>query len=290
MQDNTSTSVSRKILMQDTGLLLFMLSILAAALITALAGKDLIVQNAVMLLALGLSTTLVVMRARVAGTVVTGATILFFTVYKLYRHLAYLDAIEWTAYGWPFVQLIGLGGMAMFISLYSTIEGVNGLLNQRLDELTVMDPLTGLENMRSMVASLKRYMALCERNGTQMGLMMVRLRYAEEIKKVLTRAQFNDLRHMLALTVQDVLRLEDRVFSLDENGSMGVIYFSAESGAEIVKHRIINAIAGKNMLPDLNEQMLTVEMSVVYKHYTKDLGKDATKLVSEVEKEFAYEV
>ena len=44
------------------------------------------------------------------------------------------------------------------------------------------------------------------------------------------------------------------------------------------------------MLPSLVNQTLTVELSVVYKQYTKEMGKDALKLVDDVEKEFAYEV
>ena len=288
MEEKVSTS--GKILAQDLGLLLFIVCLGVASLITALAGKELLYQNTVMLLSILLSSLLLTMRAKVAGTVTAGLTILIFTAYKLYARFSSASSIEWTAYLWPLIVLGALGGMSLFVSLFSVIEGVNGILNKRLDELTVIDPLTGLENMRSMVSSLKRYMALSERNGTAMGLMMVRLRYAEEIKKVLTRAQFNDLRHILAITVQDVLRLEDRVFSIDENGSLGIIYFSQEAGASVVKSRVLSAVANKNMLPDLNEQALTVELSVVYKHYDKSYTKDATRYINDLEKEFAYEV
>ncbi len=288
MEQNDSTS--RKILLLDLGLLLFFLCVAGAALLTALAGTEVLYQNVAMLLLMLLSTLLAVLRARIAGTVTAALTILGFTIYKLYWHLAYSAAIEWTAFLWPALIIGALGGMVLFVSLFSTIEGVNGVLNKRLNELTVVDPLTGMENMRSMVNSLKRYMALSERNGTAMGLMYVRLRYAKEIKKVLSRAQFNDLRSMLATTVQNALRLEDRVFSIDDDGSLGIIYFSAEQGASVVKSRVISAVAGKDLLPSLEKQVLTVDLSVVFKQYTKEYGKDAMKLISEVEKEFAYEV
>ena len=285
-----NVSVSRKILLQDLGILLFIISVAAAALITALGGRDMLYQNVAMMLAVLLSSVLLVMRAKVAGAVTAGLTILVFAAYKLYMRFSYAAAIEWTAFLWPFIVLGALGGMTLFISLFSVIEGVNGVLNKRLDELTVMDPLTGLENMRSMVMSLKRYMALSRRNGTEMGLMMVRLRYADEIKKVLTRAQFGDLRHNIAITVQNALRLEDRVFSIDENGSLGIIYFSKEAGVTVVKSRVLSAVANKNMLPDLNEQALTVELSAVYKQYDTSYGDDAMRYISDLEKEFAYEV
>ena len=285
-----NVSVSRKILLQDLGILLFMISVAAAALITALGGRDTLYQNVAMMLAVLLSSVLLAMRAKVAGAVTAGLTILVFAAYKLYMRFSYAAAIEWTAFLWPFIVLGALGGMTLFISLFSVIEGVNGVLNKRLDELTVMDPLTGLENMRSMVMSLKRYMALSRRNGTEMGLMMVRLRYADEIKKVLTRAQFGDLRHNMAIAVQDTLRLEDRVFSIDENGSLGIIYFSKEAGVTVVKSRVLSAVTNKDMLPDLNEQALTVELSAVYKQYDASYGDDVMRYISDLEKEFAYEV
>ncbi len=283
-------AASRLILIQDLGILLFMLSMLGAALITGLTDKELMYQHTALMLAMLLSALLTGLRAQVAGTVITALSVLVFTVYKLYIRLAYFTPIEWTAYLWPALLAAALGGMSMFISLFSSIEGLNGVLNKRLDELTVIDPVTGLENLRSMGSGLKRYMALSERNGTSMGLMMVRLRYAEEIKKVLTRTQFNDLRHILATVIQNTLRLEDRVFTLDEEGSFGIIYFSLENGAPIVKSRIMSAVQKENMVPDLVGQQLTVEVSVVYKQYDASLGKDAMKYISEVEKEFAYEV
>ena len=288
MDRNTSTSW--KILAQDLGILVFFVCVGGGAMITALAGSEVLYQNIILLMVLLLISMLVVMRAQVAGAIITALSLLGFTVYKLYMRVAYNASIEWTAYLWPVLILGVLGGMTLFISTFSTLEGVNSILNRRLNELTVVDPLTGMENMRSLVITLKRYMALCERNGTLMGLMMIRLRYAEEIKKVLSRDQFNELRFNMAATVQNALRLEDRVFSIDENGSLAVIYFSAEAGAGVVKGRVLNAVANKNMLPELEKQTLIVELSVVFKQYNKEMGKDAMKLVNEVEKEFAYEV
>ena len=286
MEQDTRTS--RIILYQDLGLLLFLLAVLAAALITGLSDKTLLYQHVVLMMAIMLSAMITGLRTRVGGIIISGITILLFAIYKLFNRFAYYVQIEWTAYLWPLIILAALTGMMTFISYFSQITGVNSLLNIRLDQLTVMDPLTGLENNRAMVSSLARYMALSERKGTEMGLMLLRLRYAEELKKILTKNQFNELRHNLAATVQDVIRMEDRVFSIDDDGSLGIIYFS--TGASFLKGRILTAVNNKNMMPDLNEQLLTVDLSIVYKQYDPDLKKDAVRFVSDVEKEFAYEV
>ena len=287
---DTNTATSRKVLLQDLGILLLMLSVLAGAVITGLSGKELIYQHVALLLAVMLIALLVVLRARTAGTILTAVCLLAFTVYKLYQRLAFRAPIETTAYFWPLILLGSLGGSVLFISLYATIEGINGILNHRISELTVIDPVTNIENMRSLVLSLRRYMALSERSGTKMGLMLVRMRYAEEIRKVLTRQQFNDLRALLADKVQHTLRLEDRVFSIDDQGSLGIIYFSEEAGVPVVKSRIMRAIDGADMMPDLDGQKLVVTLSIVWKQYDPSLGKDAMRYISETESEFAYEV
>lgn len=279
---------SRIFLYQDLGILVFLLAITAAALVTALTDRSLVYQHTALMLGIVLSSLLLGLRARMGGIVISGTVILLFTIYKLFMRFANNTPIEWTAYLWPFIIVFSMIGMTVFISYFSQIEGVNSILNVRLDQLTVMDPLTGLENNRSMINSLTRYMALSERKGTEMGLMMIRLRYAEELKKVLTSDQFNQLRHNLAQTIQNVIRMEDRVFSIDDNGSLGIIYFS--TGASFLKGRILAAVQKENMLPDLNEQMLTVDLSIVYKQYEKEMGKDAVHYVTDVEKEFAYEV
>ncbi len=284
------TTVGKTILLQDLGVFLFIASMAGASAITALSDQSLLAQHLILIFANLLIALLVVMRARIAGPVVTGLSILVFAIYKVYSYLANDTPVEWTAYLWFVILLMTLGGLTLFISLHSSIEAVNAILYQRIDELTVMDPVTGLENIRSMIRTLSRYMALSIRKGTDMGLMMIRLRYAQEIRKVLSTQQFNTLRHNMARIVEDLLRMEDRVFSMDEQGSMGVIYFSPENGALVVKNRIIEAIEKADLMPDLNEKSLRVEISIVYRQFDAAMGKDSVKYISDLEKEFAYEV
>ena len=152
MDQNTKTS--RIFLFQDLGILLFMVAVLAASLITALSGSPLLYQHVALMMAIMLLAVLLGLRVRIGGMVVAGVSILLFAVYKLYSYFAYHAPIEWTAYLWPLIIVCALLGMTAFISYFSQIEGVNSILNVRLDQLTVMDPLTGLENNRSMVSSL----------------------------------------------------------------------------------------------------------------------------------------
>ena len=91
-----SNSGSRMILIQDLGILLFMLSMFGAALITGLTDKELVYQHALLMAAMLFSALLTGLRAQVAGTVITALSVLVFTVYKLYTRLAYFTPIEWT--------------------------------------------------------------------------------------------------------------------------------------------------------------------------------------------------
>ena len=87
MEQDTRTS--RIILYQDLGLLLFLLAVLAGALITGLSDKALLYQHVVLMMAIMLSAMITGLRTRVGGIIISGITILLFAIYKLFYRFAY---------------------------------------------------------------------------------------------------------------------------------------------------------------------------------------------------------
>lgn len=290
MNNDIEKIYSREILFQDLGMLLYLVALFGGTLILGFSEETLRLQNAVMLLLAFLVALLVAFRMRVAAIICAALQILLFCAYKLYQYAAFHISIEYTAYAWPFLILAVLGGMHMFISMYASMETVNGMLNRRIDELTLLDSLTGLENLRSLYASLKRYMAHSQRHGTAMGLMLVQLRYPNEVRKVLSAQEFNILRSNMAQAVENVMRVEDRVFTMDDRGSIGIIYFSDPEGAPIIKRRVLAAVEGAPLLNETRRKTFTVEIKVVYKQYSPEYEQDALRFVADVTGEFAYEV
>ncbi|MCI1966259.1 MAG: GGDEF domain-containing protein [Oscillospiraceae bacterium] len=291
MKQSIKLSLSGRILLlQDIGMLLFLTCLFVSTMIVVFSAEALLTQNVLMLLAIYLTVILVVFRAQYAAVVLDGFQILAFTVYKLYFYASEQIPIEKTAYLWLLLLLILPAGLFLFIREFSATETANSVLRRQVEELTVIDPLTGLENLRSMYSNLARTMALSSRNGTDMGLMLIKLRYFTELRGILTTRGFERLRQRLAEIVQDTLRLEDRVYSIDQDGSIGVIYFCGSDGASAVKGRLLNAIAQKNAFEGITDKPLRVEARIAYAQYDLSFGTDAIPFCRKVESELQYDV
>lgn len=291
MKRNLKTTLTGRILLlQNIGMMLFLICLFACTMIVALSPEKFLTQNMVMLLVLFLAVVLVVFRAKYAAVVLTGFQILAFAAYKLFFYVSEHAAIERTAYLWIFLLLGLLGGLILFIQEFSATEAANRMLHQQVAELTVVEPLTGLENLRSMYSNLARTMALSSRNGTSMGLMLIKFRYLNELRSILTRRGFEHLCQRLAEVVQNTLRLEDRVYSIDKDGSVGVIYFCGAEGAVAVRRRLLNAIEQRDAFSGITDKPIRVEVRIASVQYDPSFGTDAIPFCRKVESELQYDV
>jgi GGDEF domain-containing protein len=225
-----------------------------------------------------------------AGVVTGMFEILSFTVYKLYGWYSAGTQIELTAYLWPFVLLLLLVGLGLFSQSLSATEATNSVLHQQVEELTVMDPLTGLENLRSMYANLGRTMSLSSRSGTPLALFLVRPRYAEELHHTLSAHGYEELRRRIAQIAENTLRLEDRVFSIDEDGSLGIFCFCDAPGAQTVRARLLDAFEDKNAFAEITDKPIHVGMRIAFLPYEKAYGTDPIGYRHRVESEMQYDV
>lgn len=289
MAKNTVT-VNRNILLQDVGILLFLACVFAGTMITALSPEQLLMQNAVMLVGMFFIAVLAVFRMRYLAAVVTAFQILAFTAYKLYTYSVSRDQIEITAYFWAFLLLLLVLGLVLFIRENERTESLNTMLRDQVEELVMVDPLTGLNNLRSMYNDLARTMALARRNGTPIGLMLIKLRYADELRNVLSRRGFNSLKQRLGEIAEDTLRMEDRVYSIDNDGSIGVIYISKPEGAATVKNRLLSAITERNAFEGITDKPIKVEVRIAFLPFDDETIKNPVEFKQRVENELQYDV
>lgn len=282
------SKINGTVLLQDLGMFLFLVSLFGAAFIAAFAGIDLLTQNMILLSGVALVTVLIVFRVQYVGAVVAAFEMIAFTVFKLFRYFADGQAIESTAYFWPFVMLGAVGGLALFLREYEATEAANQMLRQQLEELTVIDPLTGLENLRGMYKNLSRTMALCRRHGMPMGLMIVKVRYASELRKILSRNQFGMLLQRLTTMTADTIRISDRVYLMDADGTFGIIYFSDQDGADIIRRRLNEAYSLEGAFDGIGDKTLKVEMRIAFAQYDLKEELDPIALQRKAESEMQY--
>lgn len=278
-------------LVQDIGLVLFLLCVGAMALAVGSAGEDKLVEFIVMFLLTFLAILLAGFKLNSLAVVAAGAAVLGYTAYKLYFSFAYSSEIDLICYVWIIFPILSVISMQLFIYGNRQTELENDVLKEQVEELVMVDPLTGLYNLKSLYNDLRKQIAYAERNKITTSLMIIQLRYEQELKKILSRSHFEALLQKLAELVTDTVRLEDRVYSLDEHGTIGIILSCNMAGSELAKKRIKSRIEEKDSFEDITDNTIQVEVRISYMEYEKDkYGNDLITFKQKVESELQYDV
>lgn len=278
-------------LLQDIGLLVLLISIGAVALTVGMADNSLKNEFAVMMMGTFLAILFAGFKLTSLAIVAAAFEILMYTAYKLYYSFAYSQSIAPICYLWLVLPLISVTSMLIFIYGNRQTELENDVLKEQVEELVMINSMTGLYNLRSMYNDLQKQIAYAERNEMTISLMIVKLRYQQELKNVLSRKNYENLIQKLALIITDTVRIEDRTYSLDNDGSVGVILTCDRENSEFVKKRIRSGIEKKEAFENITERAIRVEVRIACMEYKKEVyGSDMIQFKQKVENELQYDV
>lgn len=277
-------------LLHDIGLLLLLLCVFFSAISMAFVPENLLVPEIVMLAASCMGMLLAAFGLRYLAVAEAGCQVLLFTAYVLFRLRTQNMGIHWCCYLWVFLPILSVTSMLLFQTMNFQNDRVNQMLIQQMDELVLIDPLTGLYNNRALYLDLQRQMSFTSRNNIDLTLMCIRLRYASELKKILTAAQFDHLIQILAQNIEDTLRLEDRLYATDGDGSLAIILGCPASGGQVVKSRIKSVAANSSLFDQIVNQTLQVDLRIAFLQYDASSISNAMEFQQKVENELQYDV
>lgn len=278
-------------LLQDAGLVLLLLCIGGAALAVGIVEEAMKIEFVVMLM--GTFLAILLAGFKLTGiSVVTGAfEILLYTAYKLFSFFTYARKIEPICYVWIVLPLLSVGAMAAFIYGSRQTELENDVLKEQVEELVLVNSLTGLYNLRSLYIDLQKQVAYSERNHMTVSLMIVKLKFGQELKKVLSRRNFEALIQRMAVIITDAVRLEDRTYSLDNEGMVGVILTCDQENSKFVRDRIRANLEKKDAFAGIVERAIRVEVKIACLEYDEEkYGSDMILFKQKVENELQYDV
>ncbi len=155
----------------------------------------------------------------------------------------------------------------------------------------MIDPLTGFYNLRSMFMDIQTQISYAERNNNMISLMILKPRYQKELKSVLKKLQYEEVLTRLAKYVYDTVRLEDRVYSIDGEGSLGVVLTCDKKGAQVVEARLRNKISEPLAFAGIATSPIRVEVKIGCLEYKKEeYQRDARLFKKKVEEEVEYDI
>ena len=281
----------RDTIVQSAGLAVFLFGMIAAALTIGLSGSESRPVYLVMLFVSCAGIWLAAYRFRYIAIIVGGLQMLVYTVYQLYGAFANGKSIVPMDYAWLVLPVILIAAMIMFMTNMHKVEKLTEILEDKIQSMEVIEPVTGLNNLRSMYVDLERQMAYARRNNLELTLILLELRYYQELKSILSAEQFSDLKRRMARLAEETLRLEDRVYAIDDRGSLGIVCIGCgRDGAMIVRDRIVSVLSQKESFEEILDRALRVDVRAGFYLYDSEEIKNAIEFKQRVENELQYDV
>ncbi|MFA9378048.1 MAG: diguanylate cyclase domain-containing protein [Lachnotalea sp.] len=278
-------------LLQDIGLVLFLLCVGAMALTVGYANSGQMVEFIIMLMATFFAILLAGFKLSSLSIVAAGFSVLSYSAYKLYFSLAYFKEIDLLCYSWIVFPIIAVGAMLMFVYGNTQTELENDILKEQVEEMVMINSLTGLYNLRSLYNDLQKQIAYATRNNMSISLMIVKLRYEQELRNILSRSHYETLIQKMTELVVDVVRVEDKTFSLDNYGTMGIILTCDDKGSEFAKKRIKARVEDLDAFKGITSSAIQVKVKVAYLEFDEEVyGNDMITFKQKVESELQYDV
>lgn len=189
------------------------------------------------------------------------------------------------------MPLLGAVGAKMYCLGIQGISNENAMLRQQVEELVLVDNVTGMYNLRALYRDMQVMVHYCDRNQLPLSLMEIQLRYESELRGMLPANSFTELRKQMCEVIHDSIRVEDRVYSVDDKGSVMVLLTTTERDSSVVRSRILNALSTTDKFNQILEAGTKLDVRISCKQYDKDVyGKDMIRFRKAVEAELVYDV
>lgn len=278
-------------LFQDVGIFLLLAVILTGSLVVANGDSSIYTESVVMFLGVFVGLLFAAFKMNNIAIVIAGFQMLAYSAYKLFFLYAYSRDILPICYVWLLLPLAGVGTMIMFVSGSQRTEIENDVLKEQVEELVMVNPLTGQYNLRSLYNDLRKQISYAERNSLPICLMIVKLRYEPELKKILSRSHYEAVIQKLSGIVEDAVRVEDRIYSIDNNGSLAIMLTCNIEGTSFVENRIKARVNEKEAFEGITDRAIKVEIQIATLQYHKEeFGDDVLAFKQKVESELQYDV
>ena len=273
------------------GISLLMLSFILAVVITSSTGSEHLAENLIMTIAMAIAVIITVSGYLMIAVIAAAVATVVFAGLKIYSLIVLGSDIPPILFLWILLPAMCVVGIALYVKRYSPLTLENALLKKQIAELVMIDPITGLYNLRSLFMDIQTQISYAERNDSPISLMIIRLRYPAEMKKVLKQSQYEKVIKQLALLIVDTVRLEDRVYSIDENGGFGIILTCDKEGTKIVEKRFRTKLDDPKWFEGISDKQIRTEVKIGYIQYDKNkYNRNANNFKDDVEEEVNYDM
>lgn len=225
----------------------------------------------------------------VIGLILTSAMIFLYASYIFYNNFALNVGISIMSYLWMISVPILTFTSGKLSTSISILQDTNRRLKEEYKNLVTIDEHTGLGNEKLFYRELDREISKSKRYNTPCTLMIIKLPYYREIRKIIgeddTRKVKKDISDVIILSTRN----EDERYSI-ENDTLAIIMSNTSSkDATVVKDRIKTGINNLNLKLREEKKYVNIDTKISILQY-KDSIKNPIEFKILAEEELQYDV
>ena len=197
----------------------------------------------------------------ITGLLINLAFIFAQVVIVLYATQVDQAVVPWVLAYWLFVPLL------LSLSFYGAtdhtrkLQAQNARLQSDLVERGAFDEDTNLRTMVSYIEDTAVFTETNRRFNLPVTTMIVRIRYFQEMRSMVSDAQLRELLKLVSQTIKQAMRTNDITYLIDRsNPTWSVLLFTDADGASIAAGRIktnfTKALAGNDVLANLDVRLV----------------------------------
>jgi GGDEF domain-containing protein len=216
--------------------------------------------------------------------------VFLYASFRIYLNIAKGVAVGGDVYFWmstaPAFSIL----FAYYGELIRSIQDKNISLIKENEELVMIDKDTGLLSSQAFFNELKVYMKINERYNIEVYLMLIKIKYENEVIRILGESKYNKMVKEISKVISSILREEDRKLILRDVNMFGLIILSNKGGEKHLKNRIKEMIKNINFKDDAVINSLNLEVMVGVAVYNTEEINSPYEFFKKAERDLEFDV
>lgn len=216
--------------------------------------------------------------------------VFLYASFRIYLNISKGMAVGGEVYFWMLTAPAFSILFAYYGGLIRNIQDKNSSLIEENEELVMIDKDTGLWSSQAFFNELKVYVKINERFNIEVYLMLIKIKYENEVIRILGESKYNKMVNEISKVISSILREEDRKLILRDVNMFGLIILSNEGGEKHLKNRIKEMIKNINFKDDAVINNLNLEVMVGVARYNPEEINSPYEFFKKAERDLEFDV
>lgn len=271
--------------------LAFLLFILACIITTMFISNNPNIINIIFLNVTFLIAIITYFSKIVTGLILNLLFIFGYGSYTLYQVATSGDTIGAANYFWlvatPIITLL----VWLFTQSNRLLQEENDRLRSQNSTLATIDERTKLKNTLSFQQDIRTFMALSVRYKIPITLLVINVRYWDEIKSIISTEQFSNVLLEVSDISQSLVRSNDSLYLLNsETPTWGIVLFTDLEGARIVAKRLKDKINELNQFEFKEKYNASIQLRIGSAQFDEKEPVSPLEFIAQAKRTMEYDV